>query len=276
MTPTDADHDRIEDLVGAYALDAVDPDERAAVEAHLEGCPRCRAEVDAHRETAAALGNLVEEPPPGLWDRIAGEVEATPRRIESGAPPRLPPWAAAGGDDLGGGTEGPPAPIVALRAGWRTGRVGRSLPYAGAAAAAAAVVAIALLAMGLGRADHQVGQLQQAVAAQGPSTASTTVPLRTATGSVVASFAVYPDGRGVLTSATMAPLPRTSVYQLWAITGGRAISLGLMGARPHAGEVAFTWSSSVHLSRLAVTVEPAGGAAAPTTVPVASSGPIGA
>ena len=29
----------------AYALDALDPDERRAFEAHLDGCARCREEV---------------------------------------------------------------------------------------------------------------------------------------------------------------------------------------------------------------------------------------
>ena len=55
-------HDPIEELLGANALNAVDDDERAAVDAHLATCPRCRAEVDAHREVAShlALGQLGE------------------------------------------------------------------------------------------------------------------------------------------------------------------------------------------------------------------------
>ncbi|MGH2872076.1 MAG: zf-HC2 domain-containing protein, partial [Solirubrobacteraceae bacterium] len=53
------DHHEIEELLGAYALDAVDPDERAAVDSHLAECLRCRAEVDRHRQIAAGLGNDV-------------------------------------------------------------------------------------------------------------------------------------------------------------------------------------------------------------------------
>jgi anti-sigma factor RsiW len=36
-------HAEASDLLGAYALDAVDGDEFAELEEHLETCPRCRA-----------------------------------------------------------------------------------------------------------------------------------------------------------------------------------------------------------------------------------------
>lgn len=53
--PTDLTHEEVTELLGAYALDAVDEDERALVEEHLGLCARCRAEVQAHRETATLL-----------------------------------------------------------------------------------------------------------------------------------------------------------------------------------------------------------------------------
>ena len=56
-------HTDVEGLLGAYALDAVDPEETERIEAHLADCPRCRAEVDRHREVAAAIGNSVEPLP---------------------------------------------------------------------------------------------------------------------------------------------------------------------------------------------------------------------
>src|ERR1700735_4592852 len=64
-------HDEARDLPGAYALDAVDGDEFTELEAHLETCPRCRAELDSLREVAAAMGNSVEPLPEGLWSTIA-------------------------------------------------------------------------------------------------------------------------------------------------------------------------------------------------------------
>ena len=47
-------HDEASDLLGAYALDAVDGDEFTELEAHLDTCPRCRAELDTLHEVAAA------------------------------------------------------------------------------------------------------------------------------------------------------------------------------------------------------------------------------
>ena len=43
------EHEDFQDLLGAYALDAVDPTERDEIERHLATCPRCRAEVAEHR-----------------------------------------------------------------------------------------------------------------------------------------------------------------------------------------------------------------------------------
>jgi len=72
-------HHEIEELLGAYALDAVDADEARLVEDHLADCPRCRAEVAEHREVAALLTTGSTEPvPDGLWDRIAADLGDTP------------------------------------------------------------------------------------------------------------------------------------------------------------------------------------------------------
>ena len=39
-------------LSGAYALDALSPEEAASFELHLQGCDTCRAEVREFREVA--------------------------------------------------------------------------------------------------------------------------------------------------------------------------------------------------------------------------------
>ncbi len=65
-------------LAAAYALDALDADERAAFEAHLSESAVSRADVRAHRETAAALGSTVEAaPPPGLKASVMDEIART-------------------------------------------------------------------------------------------------------------------------------------------------------------------------------------------------------
>ena len=57
-------HDELQSLLGAYALDAVEDDEARAVERHLQECPRCRAEVANHRETAALMASVGAEARP--------------------------------------------------------------------------------------------------------------------------------------------------------------------------------------------------------------------
>ena len=49
------DHDAIAEMSGAYALDAVTPDEARAVEEHLAGCDACRALVADMRDIVRVL-----------------------------------------------------------------------------------------------------------------------------------------------------------------------------------------------------------------------------
>lgn len=53
-----------EELLAPYVDGALDPSERAAVEAHLAGCARCRQEVELARRAVEALRALGEEPVP--------------------------------------------------------------------------------------------------------------------------------------------------------------------------------------------------------------------
>ncbi|MCG8467876.1 MAG: anti-sigma factor [Gemmatimonadetes bacterium] len=66
------------DDVPAYALGVLDPDERAAFDAHLEMCYMCRSAVAAYRELGASLAVGVTPvlPSPSLRERILEEVGA--------------------------------------------------------------------------------------------------------------------------------------------------------------------------------------------------------
>jgi anti-sigma factor RsiW len=75
-------HQELQELTGAFALDAVEPDEREAMELHLLECPRCRAEVAEYREVAAFLAHNGHTAPEGLWDRIAGALEEAPPPLD--------------------------------------------------------------------------------------------------------------------------------------------------------------------------------------------------
>jgi uncharacterized protein (TIGR03083 family) len=61
----------LDELLGAYALDAVEPDEAAAVEAYLERSPGAADEVARLRKAAAWIGAAEAlAPPPALHDTV--------------------------------------------------------------------------------------------------------------------------------------------------------------------------------------------------------------
>ena len=65
-------------LAGAYALDALDADERRAFEAHYPSCDVCTEEVGAFRDVATQLAEGVHTPPPGsLKASVMEEISRT-------------------------------------------------------------------------------------------------------------------------------------------------------------------------------------------------------
>jgi len=60
-------------LSGAYAVDALDDDERTSFEQHLAVCAACRAEVAELSAAAGSLASLTEAtPPPSLRASVSG------------------------------------------------------------------------------------------------------------------------------------------------------------------------------------------------------------
>jgi anti-sigma-K factor RskA len=257
-------HDEASDLLAVFALDAVDSDEHEEIEAHLAVCPRCRAELDAHRDVAAALGNSVESLPEGLWSSIASRL---PRPDEE--PPPMPtllrdeaPPAAPASEERS--SRGFRTPRRTSSSSHRRASRGRLLSVASLAVAAAAVAAV--LGVNLVHANSRISNLQQA------PTASAAAALRKPGHVVVnvestrhvelAQFVVLPTGQGYLVKSNLPTLSAAKTYQLWGVINGRAISLGLLGQAPHAA--AFSLAGSPQPSKLGITVEPAGGSVVPT------------
>lgn len=243
-----ATHDDIAELLGAYALNAVDPDERALVDAHLADCPRCRAELHDHAEVAAMLGNTGGDAPEGLWDRIASTLEESPPPMRLTLPPRQ---AAE--------STGRVVPLTARR---RTG--GR---LAVAALGMAAALLIGVLGAKVVQQDDELDRINAAleadtllsaanVALLDPKAAMTT--LTSPDGRLQASAVVLPDGTGFLMADDLPGLEDARTYQLWGQTDGGLISLGLLGAEP--GEVV-PFQTGGDVAALAITEEVAGGVA---------------
>ncbi len=95
------EHQTVREQLGAYVLGQLGGREWTAVQAHLAGCPECRAEVDAIAPLAAPLrgvhpDRLAEDPapPPGLRDavltRISAEAGSGPISSVVGAAVRQP------------------------------------------------------------------------------------------------------------------------------------------------------------------------------------------
>jgi anti-sigma factor RsiW len=268
-------HEESIEFLATYALDAVEGEEREAVEEHLAECPRCRAELDAFREVTTALGNSVEPLPEGLWTTIASRL---PGRDDEDRPPmpRLMRDEADGSDgsdgaDGNGGGKAALAPRLRAR-GNAPGR-GRFATVAAIVVAAAAVVTV--LSVSLVHANDQVSQLQRSLGAGAPpgavvaalETPGHKVVNMEGTDHVRVAQFVIADGRGYLVTSTLPALSADHTYQLWAVINGQTISLGLMGQRPD--QATFTLAGSPAVSRLAITAEPSGGAVLPSRPMVA-------
>ncbi len=255
-------HDEVAPLLGAFALDAVDPDEAAAIVAHLAECPRCSSEVAEHWEVTGLIANVGVDAPPELWDRIAAQIdtEAADRRP---APVHL--------------TAGPPA----RRSSPRDVRRRLAWSAVGTVAAAAAVVVAILLGVQVGRLDQRVGQLANASRQTGISQAVQAALLDpgaqrvalTATDSSskarAAVVVVLPDGSAFMVNTRLPRLAADRTYQLWGVVNGQTVSLGLLGSQPH--DVAFTVDPGAPVKVFAVTDEVAGGVVRSTHNPVAES-----
>jgi anti-sigma factor RsiW len=75
-----ADDTMLDDLLGAYALDAVEPSEAAAVEAYLERAPGAADEVARLRNAAAWIGATEAlTPPPELHGTVLEAARARRR-----------------------------------------------------------------------------------------------------------------------------------------------------------------------------------------------------
>jgi anti-sigma-K factor RskA len=228
----------IHDLSAAYALDALDPDERLVFEEHLARCAECRSAVASFQDAAAELAYDVEAAPPSpaLRERILAEAARERPNV-----------------------------VHLQRRRW-------AMPLAATVAAAAAVAAIAL---GLWAVDLSRQLDDQRAASQSSQEAARLladptarhIPLDGADGVLVVDAA----GKGWLVVRGLEEAPSDKTYEAWVIEGDRATAAGLFagGGAPTLVPLAEPVPEG---AVIAVTLERGGGVEQSTQEPVFVTG----
>ena len=233
-------HDR--DLAGAYALNALTAEERAAYERAIDGSEEARSEATELQDTAVILGLSVtpQAPPAALRARLLAEVATTPQRLDAAPGP------------------------AETRASFRWSRF--------ALAATSVAASVALIAGGVAVATNllapdptsqaaQMAELKRApdlheMQAELPT--GETVMLRWS--HELATSAVIVDG--------MRPAPVDKVYQLWYIDADGARPAGILSVEDEGTSWRVLDGDMDEDDTVGVTVEPMGGSDQPTTDPI--------
>jgi anti-sigma-K factor RskA len=223
------EHSLIQELIPLYALDALEANEVAEIEAHLMECEICAAELDSQR-AVTSLMVADEQAPEHLWSRIESAIATT-----------------------GPSGSGSVHDFNAERAK----RSGPMMWVLGAAAAVALVFGGALVGQrlatnDLNTADGVLAAAEAAAEAQGSVVSEFLVDDVS-----VARVVLGEDGLGYLIpNESLDPLGPDRTYQLWVLTPEQvAISAGVLGSDP--GPATFTWTDD--LGGFALTREVAGG-----------------
>ena len=223
------ERETIHDQVAAYALDALDEDERRAFESHLADCDDCRAELDDFRQTAGLLAYASEgpSPPESLRERVLEEAKR----------------------------ERPAQSVVVLRPR-------RALRLTAIAAAAAAAIAVGLgvwaatLSSSLD-AERDARANDARAAAILADADSTRVSLGEQ-GQLVRA----PDGRSVMVVRNLPAAPADKTYEAWVIDAGGPVKAGLFEGGGQ--QIVLLEEPVPEGAMVAVTLEPEGGSDQPT------------
>jgi anti-sigma-K factor RskA len=254
--------DRLRDLIGAWALDAVDDTERADFEAYLLRDDDARAEATELADTAVLLAAVApaEAPPAALKTRLLDAIEGLPQ-AEGVTPASAEPVPAS--------TAPAASASIASRS---TGREGRVYRFTRRTAAMFALAAVALVGI-------TVGGIAIRNATTISSEASAISAIRSADDARTARATVTGGGSAELvwsagqhrSAITLSGVKTTTggkVYQLWYIDAkGTPVSAGTFTRG--SGEQSVLLDGRYRTGdTIGMTVEPKGGSTAPTTTPV--------
>jgi anti-sigma-K factor RskA len=220
-------------LSGAYAVDALDPDERAQFERHLAACTACQAEVASLRETSALLAGDVEaDPPAALRDSVLAAIS----------------------------TVRPLAPETPARAGSRRPRRLTTL--------LAAAVLVGVTGAGVAVWEQTRSETPSVADRVLDAADAQRVEVDLPGGARASVVRSVSQGRAVLVTHDMPPAPPGRVYELWLQTpAGVMEPAGLMDGA--GSTTVMLKGDAAKATGAGITVEPDGGSDAPTTEPVA-------
>lgn len=270
----------LHDLSSMYAVDALDPAERAAFESHLADCPPCRAEVARYAETTAQLVAAVAlDPPPALRTSVLDAIHGT---LPMPAHPNTSTVSgAAAAQSAAGNSERQPAKgslgdrarpgggshvsLDALRRRYRRVLV--------AAVSTALVPGVLAGGWGLGvqaEQRHQEQLVAQEQDRENRLLAASDVTTRSMdVGGQTGTFFVSQEQNTAMFVSDDLPDPgENSEYQLWLMDGDTPVP----DAHFTGGQLR-TWLTGdvANADAVAMTIEPAGGSTTPTLPLVAST-----
>lgn len=234
------DHDECSETASLYVVDALTDVERDEFEHHLASCPACQQTVADLREVTVRMSSAIPaEPPASLRSSVLAAIAAEPRSQVTVAPSN----------------------VVSLQERRRLVRVPSMI--------AAAAVALALACGGWALQSHH--DAQQSQTAERQLTSLLAAPdVHTVSGSIAGGSATLVVSRSqdqtLFVTGPLPALPSGKVYELWTIntTPVPAGTFSPSGAPSVVDLPTASLSSAV----VAVTIEPSGGSAQPTTKPV--------
>lgn len=239
-------------LSGAYALNALSPEERELFEAHLLESEATRSEVTELSDTAVVLGLAVDpvDPPASLKASILSQLDATPQlpreEVAASEPPRL--GRAATTAQVRWFTR----PIAALTA---------------VAAGLALIVGGGVVANQIGQSTFQQAQADQLAAINAADDSQRVVAAIDGGGTATLVWSTDLKSSALIVDG-LAALPASSVYELWYIDAAGARPAGTFSV----GDAGNTWrvldGTMGFGDVVAVTVEPAGGSTVPSSDPI--------
>jgi len=255
MTASDS---HVDELIGPFALDAVDDTERRLVENHLKGCERCRAELRAFREAAVHLTDGMDlAPPSALRSSVLAAVAEEAH--EAGETQGRDEDSALTDDEDSAQAGGPTGRPAAPKEG--TARRGTKAWWGLAAAGLLAVGGWGIWQS----VDEELSPTQEVIQADDAQRYET--EYQGAPVTVVASSSL---DSAVLVTDDLPALEQDEVYQGWWIDDeGSITSAGVLEGAAGAADVQRSLQGDPDaVSNFALSVEPRGGSEQPTTEPV--------